>query len=56
MSKVSSLHTVGDAIEALYVSPILSQHSVEGPTFLEMVARRLPNVDSFTITLGVIEM
>jgi len=44
VSKVSSLHTVGDAIEALYVSPILSQHSVEGPTFLEMVARCLMSI------------
>ena len=38
-------YIVGDVTEALYVSPTISQHSVEWLTFLEVALRKQPNVD-----------
>ena len=38
------------------MSLIVSRHSVEGPTSLEVATRRLPNVDSLTIISEVIGM
>ena len=56
MRRVTSPHTVGDAIEALHVSPTTSQHSIEGPTSLEVAMRRLISVDFLTVTPEVIGM
>jgi len=38
--RVTSSHTVGDVTEALYVSHITSQHSIERPASLEVAPRR----------------
>ena len=43
--RVSSTYTVGDATKALHVSHIVSQHSVERLTSLEVAVRRLCNVN-----------
>ena len=42
-------HTIGDAAEAMHVSPTTSRQSVEGPNSLEVAAKRLSSVDSPTV-------
>jgi len=53
LRRVTSLSTIGDATEALHVSPTTNQHLVEGPTSLEVATRALSSVDSLTIILEV---
>ena len=55
MGRVTLPHTIGEAMEALHVSPTISQHSADGQTSLEVAVKGLPSVDSFTIILELTE-
>ena len=55
MRKVTLLPAVGDVTVALHVLRSTSQHSIEGPTSLEVATRRLSSANSPTVILGVTE-
>jgi len=44
--RVTSPSVVGDVMASLYELPTSSQHSIKGPTCLEVAAKRLTSVDS----------
>jgi len=54
--RVTSPPIVGDVTTSLYGSSTTSQHSIEGPTFLEAAPRRLSSVDSLIAILEVIRV